>query len=86
MDKFLGQEIPEKDRWQFLQDNADAVEEIHPDCCDYNGLTAPYPNSFGEMTMYKDGIRYEEDDDSEEFIICENEEEFKRTVIELLNR
>ena len=28
MDKFLGQEIPEKDRWQFLQDNADAVEEI----------------------------------------------------------
>lgn len=28
MDKFLGQDIPEKDRWQFLQDNADAVEEI----------------------------------------------------------
>lgn len=28
MDKFLGQEIPEKDRWQFLQDNADAVEKI----------------------------------------------------------
>lgn len=28
MDKFLGQEIPERDRWQFLQDNADAVEEI----------------------------------------------------------
>lgn len=25
-----------------------------PDCCDYNGLTAPYPNSFGEMTMYKE--------------------------------
>lgn len=28
MDKFLGQDTPEKDRWQFLQDNADAVEEI----------------------------------------------------------
>ncbi|MGI6814563.1 hypothetical protein ACFX5L_09265 [Bacteroides sp. KG123] len=28
MDKFIGQEIPEKDRWGFLQDNADAVEEI----------------------------------------------------------
>jgi hypothetical protein len=28
MDKFLGQDIPEKDRWQFLQDNADAVENI----------------------------------------------------------
>ncbi|WP_042369846.1 hypothetical protein [Bacteroides neonati] len=28
MEKFLGQDIPEKDRWQFLQDNADAVEEI----------------------------------------------------------
>lgn len=28
MDKFLGQEIPEKDRWQFLQDNADSVEVI----------------------------------------------------------
>lgn len=55
-----------------------------PDCCDYNGLTAPYPNSFGEMTMYKDGIRYEEDDDFEEFIICENEEMFKETVIKLL--
>ncbi|WP_071146714.1 hypothetical protein [Bacteroides ihuae] len=28
MDKFLGQEVQEKDRWQFLQDNADAIEEI----------------------------------------------------------
>ena len=28
MDKFLGQDIPENDRWQFLMDNADAVEEI----------------------------------------------------------
>lgn len=28
MDKFLGQDIPEKNRWQFLKDNADAVEDI----------------------------------------------------------
>lgn len=28
MDKFLGQNIPEDERWQFLQDNAVAVEEI----------------------------------------------------------
>lgn len=28
MDKFLGQDIPEQERWQFLQDNADEVEEI----------------------------------------------------------
>lgn len=28
MDKFLGQDYPEKDRWAFLRDNADAVEEI----------------------------------------------------------
>lgn len=28
MDKFLGQEIPESERWQYLQDNADAVEVI----------------------------------------------------------
>lgn len=35
--------------------------------------------------MPKDGVRYEEDDDFEEFIICENEEMFKETVIELLN-
>ena len=28
MDKFLGQEQPEEDRWQFIQDNADAIEEI----------------------------------------------------------
>ena len=28
MDKFLGQEILEQERWQFLQDNADAVEKI----------------------------------------------------------
>ncbi len=28
MEKFLGQEILEKDRWQFLQDNADSIEEI----------------------------------------------------------
>lgn len=25
MDKFLGQDIPEKERWQFLKDNADAM-------------------------------------------------------------
>lgn len=28
MDKFLGQEIPEQERWQFLKDNADSVEKI----------------------------------------------------------
>ena len=28
MDKFLGQDIPEEERWQFLQDNADSVEKI----------------------------------------------------------
>ena len=28
MDKFLGQDIPEQERWQFLQDNADSVEKI----------------------------------------------------------
>lgn len=28
MEKFLGQDIPEKERWQFLQDNADSVEKI----------------------------------------------------------
>ena len=27
MDKFLGQDIPEQERWQFLQDNADSVEK-----------------------------------------------------------
>ena len=33
MDKFLGQDIPEQERWQFLQDNADSVEKsaIHTD-------------------------------------------------------
>lgn len=36
MDKFLGQDTPEQERWQFLQDNADAVEKnrlhapVHP--------------------------------------------------------
>lgn len=28
MEKFLGQDIPEDRRWQFLQDNADAIEKI----------------------------------------------------------
>lgn len=28
MEKFLGQELPEESRWQFLRDNADAVEQI----------------------------------------------------------
>ena len=28
MDKFLGQDIPEQERWQIRQDNADAVEKI----------------------------------------------------------
>ena len=28
MEKFLGQDIPEQERWQFLQDNADSVENI----------------------------------------------------------
>ena len=42
MDKFLGQDIPEQERWQFLQDNADAVEKIgytHP--VSYTHLTLP---------------------------------------------
>ena len=28
MEKFLGQDIPESQRWEFLKDNADAVEKI----------------------------------------------------------
>jgi len=28
MDKFLGQDQPEEKRWAFLQDNADAIEEV----------------------------------------------------------
>lgn len=28
MDKFLGQDLPESQRWNFLKDNADAVEKI----------------------------------------------------------
>ena len=28
MDKFLGQDVPESERWQFLKDNADALEKI----------------------------------------------------------
>ena len=28
MDKFLAQEVPEDDRFNFLKDNADAIEEI----------------------------------------------------------
>lgn len=28
MDKFLGQDIDEKDRWNFLLDNSDGIEEI----------------------------------------------------------
>ncbi|MBP1615879.1 MAG: hypothetical protein H6Q13_3327 [Bacteroidetes bacterium] len=28
MDKFLAQEVPEDDRFEFLKDNADAIEEI----------------------------------------------------------
>ena len=28
MEKLLGQTIPEQERWQFLQDNADSVESI----------------------------------------------------------
>lgn len=28
MDKFLGQDINEKDRWNFLLDNSDGIEEI----------------------------------------------------------
>lgn len=28
MDKFLGQDIPEEGRWQFVTDNAHAIEEI----------------------------------------------------------
>lgn len=28
MEKFLGQDLPESQRWEFLKDNADAVEKI----------------------------------------------------------
>lgn len=79
---YINKNTPELRAWLREQG---LIPETYPDCCDYNSLTAPYPNSFGEMKMYKDGIRYEEDDDYDEFIICDSEEEFKRTVSELLN-
>ena len=79
---YINENTPELREWLREQG---LIPETYLDCCDYYCLTAPYPNSFGEMTMYKDGIRYEEDDDSYEFIICNSEEDFKKTVIELLN-
>ena len=80
---YINKNDPELREWLRTQG---LVPVTYPDCDERQGLTAPYPNGLGGMTMYHDGIRYEEDDDSDEFIICDSEEEFKKTVIELLNK
>lgn len=57
----------------------------YPDSDGY-GITAPYPNCMGEMIMYNDGIRFDDDDDMENCIICRSEEEFKEEVLKLINK
>lgn len=50
----------------------------YPDC-ERPGLTAPYCGRF-----YCDGLRYEDDDDVSEFVICEDENQFKNKVKEIM--
>ena len=51
---------------------------------DREGLTAPYPNCMGKMVMSHSGLRYDTDDDYNEFTICNSEEEFKELVLKLI--
>lgn len=55
----------------------------YPECDEYNGLTAPYGR---ENLFYHDGVRYETDDDAEEYYFCESEEEFKEKVLGLVEK
>ena len=67
MDKFLGQDIPEKERWQFLKDNADAVERIgythrfNPD------ELAQKKESLAEVSITINDIEIEKKEAMEEF-------------------
>lgn len=71
---------PELREWLRLQG---LTPVAYPDC-DRPGLIAPYPNCEGKMIMYNDGVRYETDDDSWEFIMTETEEEFKKLILDKL--
>lgn len=57
----------------------------HPDCY-RQGLTAPYPDWTGDMIMYNDGLRSEEDNDMEHCVICSSEEEFKENVLKIIKK
>lgn len=67
MDKFLGQDIPEKERWQFLKDNADAIEMIgythrfNPD------ELAQKKESLAEVSITINDIEIEKKEAMEEF-------------------
>lgn len=56
----------------------------YPDS-DRRGITAPYPSCIGKMIMYNDGERFDSDDDIDDFLICDSEDEFKETVLKLIN-
>jgi hypothetical protein len=81
MEAYFNENTPELREWLKSQG---LIPETYPDC-ERQGLTAPYPNCNGEMVMYSDGLRYDTDDDANEFTICDTEEEFKRLVIDIKN-
>lgn len=54
--------------------------DSYPDS-DRAGITAPYCGMY-----YHDGVRFKDDDDADTFRICESEEEFKESVLELIEK
>lgn len=54
------------------------VPIAYPDC-ERPGLTAPYCGRF-----YCDGLRHEDDDNASEFVICEDENQFKNEVKKIM--
>ena len=82
MEAYIHDNTPELRSW-LLEQGLTPV--AYPDSA-RPGLTAPYPNVFGERIKYNDGLRYDTDDDADDFVICNSEEEFKQLVLELIEK
>lgn len=64
----------------------------YPECDRSDGLIAPYhirkgmPHEDKEVVIfYRDGVVYDTDDDAEDYYFCQDEEEFKKKVMEFIN-
>lgn len=80
MEAYIRDNTPELREWLSEQ----LLFPINYPDSDRPGLTAPYTDCRGQKIAYRDGLRFEDDNDANEFIICHDEEEFKKVVTNIL--